>query len=84
MISPKYLKEKLTVNEIIQNQGEIIITFPGGYHAGFNYGFNIAEATNYASPKWVKIGEKTQICECAEHGKGQVKINITLTTHKLH
>lgn len=35
-----------------------MITFPYGYHAGFNHGFNCAESTNFALPRWVEFGKR--------------------------
>ena len=45
-----------------QYAGEFIITFCRGYHAGFNHGYNLAEAVNFAPPDWLQIGRK-----CVEH-----------------
>ena len=34
------------------------------YHAGFNAGFNIAEAVNFALPAWIDIGKNVSYCKC--------------------
>jgi histone demethylase JARID1 len=48
MIDPlDLIKHGITVYKTIQKPGELIVTFPKGYHAGFSLGFNIAEATNF-------------------------------------
>ena len=65
MFSPSQLKENgIEYNMVLQHEGEFVITFPGAYHAGFNHGFNIAEATNFATPKWIEMGRKARSCVC--------------------
>ncbi|KVH89410.1 FY-rich, C-terminal [Cynara cardunculus var. scolymus] len=44
------------------HSGEFIVTFPRAYHAGFNCGFNCAEAVNVAPVDWL------------EHGQGAVEL----------
>jgi len=65
MISPKKLKENgIAFNTVVQHEGEFVITFPGSYHAGFNHGLNIAEATNFAFPQWLPSGRAAKRCVC--------------------
>lgn len=47
-----------------QREGEIIVTFPGGYHSGFNKGFNISEAVNVGTPSWLDLYPSFQSCSC--------------------
>ena len=50
--------------QIAQKEGEIMITFPLGYHSGFNTGFNVAESTNFATKRWVEYGKRATRCYC--------------------
>ncbi|KAF6031176.1 KDM4B [Bugula neritina] len=74
LISPKILKRfSIPVDTIVQEAGQIIITFPYGYHSGFNHGFNCAESTNFASERWIEYGKRCLQCECR---KDTVKIDM--------
>ncbi|XP_065342011.1 probable lysine-specific demethylase 4B [Cloeon dipterum] len=65
IISPDVLKSRdIPFDTITQEAGEIIITFPYGYHAGFNQGFNCAEATNFATERWIEYGKRCAQCSC--------------------
>ncbi|XP_058805432.1 lysine-specific demethylase 4A-like [Phymastichus coffea] len=74
LISPPVLKQySIPHDKITQEAGEIMITFPYGYHAGFNHGFNCAESTNFATPRWVEYGKRATQCTCSSD---MVKISM--------
>ncbi|KAE8752696.1 hypothetical protein FOCC_FOCC000436 [Frankliniella occidentalis] len=76
IISPQVLRHhSIPYNKITQEEGEFIITFPFGYHSGFNHGFNCAESTNFASERWVEYGKRASQCNCRDD---MVKINMDL------
>lgn len=38
------------------------MTFPSGYHAGYNHGFNCNEAGNYGNIRWLDYGKAAPVC----------------------
>lgn len=68
VISPPLLKKAgVSYTTQVQRPGDFIVTFPGSYHFGFNTGFNVAEATNFAVPEWTSLGFEAGICLCHPH-----------------
>lgn len=82
LLSPKLLAyHSIPVSTGIQREGEIIITFPHGYHSGmklksiiniigFNYGQNVAESINFANESWVKYGREVTNYHLIKNFKG--------------
>uniref|UniRef100_UPI0024446514 lysine-specific demethylase 4D-like n=1 Tax=Nyctereutes procyonoides TaxID=34880 RepID=UPI0024446514 len=67
LISPTVLRDNgIPFNRITQEAGEFMVTFPYGYHSGFNHGFNCAEAINFATPRWIDYGKVASQCSCGE------------------
>lgn len=65
LASPTLLSENACKpNTLVQRAGEFVITFPRGYHAGFNLGFNCAESVNFALESWLELGKRARACEC--------------------
>jgi hypothetical protein len=64
-VSPSRLaNDGLRVNMLVQKQNEFVITYPRGYHSGFNMGFNCAESINFALESWVELGRRAKVCQC--------------------
>ncbi|RMC19442.1 hypothetical protein DUI87_04053 [Hirundo rustica rustica] len=62
LISPSILKKYgIPFDKVTQEAGEFMITFPYGYHAGFNHGFNCAESTNFATIRWIDYGKAAKL-----------------------
>ena len=80
MIAPTVLmRESIAVSHTVQEAGQFVITFPHGYHWGFNQGFNCAEATNFANEDWIPWGEKANYCRCQED---TVRIHMETLNHR--
>lgn len=73
IVSPKDLHAAgIPTSRIVQRPGDMIITSPGAFHFGYNTGWNIAEASNFATRSWwtgghfhdaIAVGQ----CGCKEH-----------------
>ncbi|GAA5915820.1 hypothetical protein JCM8208_006875 [Rhodotorula glutinis] len=76
LASPKILTNNgITLNRCVQLPGEFILTYPKGYHSGFNLGFNCAESINFATERWLPLGKVTKHCQCIEDS-----VNIDVAT----
>jgi CRISPR/Cas system CMR-associated protein Cmr3 (group 5 of RAMP superfamily) len=65
LITPAYLESKgIKILVATQQQKEFIVIYPKVYHCGFNYGFNCAEAVNFANESWITAGREAKWCEC--------------------
>lgn len=57
LLTPEQLtKAGVRVYAVDQRAGQMVVTFPQAYHAGFNHGFNFNEAVNFAPPDWEPFG----------------------------
>ena len=67
LISPTVLRDNgIPFGRVTQEAGEFMVTFPYGYHSGFNHGFNCAEAINFATARWIDYGKAASQCSCGE------------------
>lgn len=58
LLTPEQLKKAgVRVYAVDQRAGQLVITFPQAYHAGFNHGFNCNEAVNFAPADWETFGQ---------------------------
>ena len=61
----------VNVYRLIQNAGDFVITLPRAYHAGFNQGYNCAEAVNFCLPNWISMGR-----DCLQHYQSVKRYNV--------
>jgi hypothetical protein len=61
----KLVDQGIYLNKVVQLPGEFILTYPRGYHSGFNVGFNCAESINFATETWLDIGRQAGVCSCS-------------------
>lgn len=66
LISPQLLQSQynIRVNRLVHHEKEFVITFPYGYHSGYNLGYNCAESVNFATESWLDYGKVAKKCNC--------------------
>ncbi|RLN91301.1 hypothetical protein BBJ28_00018404 [Nothophytophthora sp. Chile5] len=72
MVPPSVLQANgVRVFTLVQEPGDIILTFPKAYHSGFSEGFNCNEAVNFVLPNWLEFGR-----ECVEMYRTYGRLSI--------
>ncbi|CAL4946041.1 unnamed protein product [Urochloa decumbens] len=62
VMSPEVLvRSGIPCCRLMQNAGEFVVTFPGSYHSGFSHGFNYGEASNIATPEWLRGAKEAAV-----------------------
>ncbi|OQO15261.1 hypothetical protein B0A48_00644 [Cryoendolithus antarcticus] len=57
LAKPEKLRQAgVRVYALDQHAGQFVVTCPKSYHAGFNHGFNLNEAVNFAPSDWEPFG----------------------------
>ncbi|KAH8593244.1 hypothetical protein B0O99DRAFT_516058 [Bisporella sp. PMI_857] len=84
LISPSHLLQNfnIKVNKIVCYPGEFVITFPYGYHSGYNLGYNCAEAVNFGMESWLEYGRVAKKCDC-DQAQDSVWIDVRELERKL-
>ena len=70
----------IKLHKVVQRPREFVISRAKAYHSGFNAGFNIAEAVNFALPSWLSIAREAGYCRCE---KDSVRINMNVFERRL-
>jgi histone demethylase JARID1 len=85
LLNPGRLLEMgVDVNACDQRPNEFVITWPKAYHCGFNHGFNLNEAVNFALPDWLPTGAEC-VANYQKFGKPPVfsheRLLISISQH---
>jgi JmjC domain, hydroxylase len=86
LVYPGLLVENgISMTKGVHREGEFMISRCSGYHAGFNTGFNIAEAVNFALPDWLKVAKTVKTCKCVSDSvrfnMGSFMSNVKASEH---
>ena len=80
LASPTYLRERgVEVIRLVHHAQEFVVTYPFGYHSGYNLGFNCAESVNFALEPWMEIGRKAEACGCVDFS---VRMDVEALLHE--
>lgn len=72
------------MRQIVQKPGEFVITGPGVYHTGFNFGFNAAESINFGTAAWLKVLANYTQCSCSYRNLTNLAIqNLEIIAKKI-
>lgn len=81
LIEPRILLANgIKMHKLVQKEREFVISRAAAYHSGFNSGFNIAEAVNFALPAWIPIGREAGYCKCVQDS---VRIDMEVFERRL-
>jgi len=82
LIEPKILLANgIKMHKVVQHEREFVIARAKAYHSGFNSGFNIAEAVNFALPDWIPVGKEAGFCNCVHDS---VRIDMDVFVRRLN
>ncbi len=71
LISPSLLRKfNIQYVQAVQQPGDFIVVNAQAYHSGYNLGYNIAEAVNFALEDWLEIGRDCAQCHCGALDEG--------------
>eukprot|EP00667_Euglena_gracilis_P002917 EG_transcript_2923 len=80
LLTPAVLAaEGLAVYRAVLQEGELLVTFPGVHHCGFNHGMTVMETVNFAPLDWIPFGCHATNCSCA--ASPNPAVDLRLFTH---
>ena len=65
-----------------QSEGTFVLVLSSAFHFGFNQGFNVAEAVNFALREWVPHGRRARACVCGDGQTPHVSVTSLLRAVK--
>jgi hypothetical protein len=58
----------MRITRLVQRPGDLVLTMPGAYHAGFAHGFSVAESSNFADAAWLETTGRQAAQRMAQAG----------------